>query len=203
MIYEGVGTLPESFDFSTEQSLETLIGHIAKGNGNAMNRFYDLTGSRVFGISLRILKEPSLAEEAALDSFVKIWKQALHFNHKLGCALVWIDTIVRNSALDLLRKEARKTRIKDLHRLFSTDDGKQVDDPEHQAGLNERAVKVRKVLGNLAQEYRIPLFAAYFEGMSHSQIAEALGQPLGTVKTRIRKGLSILRGELAQLKSDL
>ena len=189
----------ESTPAQGRDTLENLLKRIAEKEETALSELYDLTSGRCFGIAKRILRNQSLAEEATLDGYTKIWKQAAQFDPEVGCARVWIQAIARNSALDLLRKESRRARVLETEREIMGRSEESAT-PETSMEVSERSKAIRRVLGKLGQEYRMPIMAAFYEGMSHSQIAEALGQPLGTVKTRIRKGLQLLGRELAKLK---
>ncbi len=187
---------PKSNSGADERTLEELLSQIAKSQESAFEALYDMTSRRCYGLALKILKSESLAEEAAMAGYVKVWQQAGRYQPDLGRAKVWIDILMRNCALDLLRQKVRIDRLL----RESGPAGAQIDlentDPESLLFQSERSRIIRAALASLSESYRAPLLAAYFEGMTHPQIAERLNLPIGTVKTRIRKALQLLRREI-------
>ena len=185
---------------SRDNVLEILLSKIARDDEAAMNTFYDMTNRRVYGIALKILKVQELAEEAALDVYAKIWDQAHRFKQRIGTARVWLNTLTRNSSLDILRKENRRARLENQQEpVYIETSG---IPPVQETALFEAQMSqtIRTTLRILSKEQREVIMAAYFEGMSHSEIAKAFKQPLGSVKTRIRTGLERLRRELSGSK---
>ena len=175
--------------------LEGLLLRIAKQEEAAMSTLYDLTSGRVFGIAKRILQSQEWAEEATLDAYTKIWCQAHRFNDSLGSAKVWIQTLTRNAALDLLRKQIRRTKMEEVE-TFLADEEAIAPRQEDDLIVTEKSDHLKKALKKLPQNQRCLLLAAFFDGLSHREIATAFLLPLGTVKTRIRSGLEFLRTEL-------
>ncbi len=178
-----------------------LIRGIAQGNREAMDRFYDVTCSRVYGIALKILTEPQLAEEATLDVYTKIWDQAGSFVADKGTVPVWLNTIARNASLHLLRKEKRSNRPESLEE--SHWDPAVTASQEQDLTRSELSRVIFNYMASLTRDQQQVLHAAYFQGLSHSEIAEALGQPLGSVKTRIRSALRKLRQLLRGYEGEL
>ena len=176
---------------------------IAGGDSGALSSLYDESSGLTFALALRILRNRADAEEVVLDSFMQVWRRATQYSADRGSAQTWLLTIVRNRAIDRLRSRASTERpAEDLGTLPSsavpTAPGAT---PEESSFLAEQRRQVAGALAKLPPPTRTALELAYFDGLSHSEIAERLGEPLGTVKTRIRRGLQVLRsvmpGELA------
>ena len=160
-----------------------------------MAELYDQTNRLVFSLAVRILNDKAAAEEVTLDVFLQVWRQAASFSESRGTPLAWLMTITRTRAIDRLRSSARNWRASD-----GLDDIGNVSaraaSPEEASLIQERRSVVRAALSELAAEQRVLIETAYFEGMSHTEIAAKFNLPLGTVKTRIRAGMSTLRGML-------
>ncbi len=166
-----------------------LIKRIAKGEERALLELYDRYAPRVYGLALHIVKEPMTAEEVVQDTFFKIWEYARTYLSQRGSVLTWILTITRHTAIDRLRREAR-------HPLFSN----KVDPESSWSSVQETDLSAEEewrslsvILQSLPQKYRQVLELAYYQGLSQKEIAEVLGWPLGTVKTRLREGMVLLR----------
>ncbi len=165
---------------------------ISERDQSALAEFYDQYGALVYGMTLRVLQDNTLAEEAAQDTFLKVWHQAERWDASRGKVVSWLLTIARFTAIDRLQKEKRQAPpssvdIDEMHGLGETDallGGV--------AALDAEAL--RELLRQLPPEQVQAIELAYFQGLSHSEIATATGQPLGTVKSRIRDGMRALRG---------
>jgi RNA polymerase sigma-70 factor (ECF subfamily) len=174
---------------------ETML-RIAGGDQGALSRLYDATSARVYGLALHILRDPQAAEEATLDAFTQVWRRASSYDAGRGSVIGWILTVARTRAIDLLRSRTRRRDLEDT--LDSV-----VDLPDPGPGPEEttedaaNARKLRVALAALSHDQRTAIEAAYFGGLSHTEVAQCLGQPLGTVKTRIRDGLATLRRMMA------
>ncbi len=172
------------------------IEQIAAGDQTALAQFYELTNRMAFGLILRILGDRSTAEEVLLDVYTQVWRQADHYRRERGTPLAWLTTIARTRALDRLRAGRQEMQRKES--LDTVADVRSLAaDPEASAASNEHQRLVRRALAALTPEQRQVLELAYFSGMSHSEIAAHLGQPLGTVKTRTRLGMLKLKEMLA------
>ncbi len=186
---------------SAETSLEVLLVRVAGGDESALRELYDRTSRRVFGLALAVLRERAAAEDVALEVYVQVWRQAQRFDATQGAALAWLATLARTRAIDAWRARQRQAALvaapdlADAAQLASPAAG-----PEVHCADAERAARVRQALDSLPPEQRRALQAAYFTGLTHVEIAAAFGQPLGTVKTRIRNGLLALRSALAGLE---
>jgi RNA polymerase sigma-70 factor (ECF subfamily) len=168
-----------------------LIRGVAEGDNQALASLYDATSRTVYGLLLRILSDPSLAEEVLLDVYAQVWRQAASYCPERGRPLAWLTTIARSRAIDRLRRERNdQQRTVPLDEAARAAGGESV---EEGVRVGEVRAVVRAALDALAPEQRDVIELAYYGGMSHSEIAAARGLPLGTVKTRTRLGLMRLR----------
>ncbi|HKV41609.1 MAG TPA: sigma-70 family RNA polymerase sigma factor [Blastocatellia bacterium] len=169
-----------------------LIRAIAKGDQSALAALYDSTSRLVFGLVLRIVQDPATAEEVALDVYTQVWRQAGLYDRERGAPLAWLMTIARSRAIDRLRSSRQDDRRKEPLETAG-EQTSQTASPEEASVLSERKQFVRSALGSLSPEQRQVIELAYYRGLSHSEIASEIGQPLGTVKTRSRLGMIKLR----------
>ena len=167
-----------------------LIARIRAGDQSAMADLYDRYAGVVYGVALRVLTSTAAAEDVVQEVFLQLWRNPQAFNADRGRLAPWLAVIARNRAIDLLRKRPPEEDINELP--IST--GANLEDEASQKLVVD---KVRGVLGGLPQDQRKALEMAFFEGMTHTEIAGKTGEPLGTVKTRIRSGLLALRKVLA------
>ncbi len=177
--------------------LVELLRRTADGDEAAFACLYDATIRRALGLSRRILEEESAAEDATLNAYAYIWSHASRFDPGRGSPITWILTVVRSKAIDLLRCRVRlRGREQPLDAVAAFEDPG--PGPETVCAQAERGERVREALASLPREQRQAIEISYFGGLSHSEAAAALGQPLGTVKSRIRMGLSSLRRYLVE-----
>ena len=177
-------------------SLEQLLKDVAAGDQVALGCLYDATCRRVFGLALSILRDHDAAQEVTLDVYFRVWEQARRFDPSRGGAATWLLTLAHNQAIDRLRSRRRKDlRETPLEPEFDLPDPR--PGPEEESCDADAARRVRVALRSIPEEQRRAIVAAYFDGLSHTEVAAALGQPLGTVKTRIRAGMAALRRTLA------
>lgn len=176
-----------SFDY------EAALAACARGDRQALRRLYDLESPRLLGVALRIVRERQKAEDVVHDAFVRIWTGAALFDPARGSGRGWIYTVVRHGALDAVR-DGRHEVAADDEALEALESGH-----AHGAGLQD-AFELRQDLGRLREcltrldaAKRNSILYAYVDGFSHSEIAERLDSPLGTVKAWIKRGLSALR----------
>ncbi len=175
-----------------DDQLAGLLKRVAQQDEASFASLYDATSRRVFGLALKILRDPSAAEEAALDTYTYIWRQASRYDPGKASVMTWILTVTRSRAIDSLRSRMRrKKRERPLEPILSLHDPS--PDPESVSVERQRSMKVRRALESLPRKQREVIETAYFAGLSHSEVAATLGAPLGTIKTRIRAGLSSLR----------
>src|SRR5437762_8462018 len=166
----------------------SLVAAIRAGDGNAMAQLYDRYSGIVYSVAIRVLGDTGAAEDVLQEVFIQLWRNPLAFNASRGNLGAWLAVIARNRAIDALRKRRPETDVTDIVVSVEPD----------LAGDAERAramEKVRGALGSMPAAQRSALEMAYFEGLTHTEIAAKTGEPLGTVKTRIRAGLMALRKE--------
>ena len=172
-----------------------LVHRLLEQDVSAFEQLYDRHSRAVYGLILRILQQAGTAEEVVQDVFLQLWRNAGQYDESRGPFLHWLLTLARNRALDTLRlKSERQRRREEQAEEFPP----VVTAPEFEKELDEkrRAEKVRALIGSLNPQQKRAIELAYFEGLSHSEIAEKMKEPLGTVKSWIRNGLLRLKEEL-------
>ena len=151
-----------------------------------MASLYDRYSSIVYSVALRVLGDTGAAEDVLQDVFMQLWRNPGLFDSSRGSLGAWLAVISRNRAIDALRKRRPESDIEDVFISVETDLAGEAD-------RARAAEKVRGVLGSMPAPQRAALEMAYFEGLTHTEIAAKTGEPLGTIKTRIRAGLTTLR----------
>lgn len=177
---------------SRDQDYAALIGSIASGDQQALTALYDSTSRLIFGLVMRILANRSTAEEVLFDVYTQVWRQAARYDEKRGGPLSWMITIARTRAIDRLRSEKLTPHLDELTEGAGSEQAL-APNPEAATALSEMQRVVRSALQTLSPEQREVIELSYFLGMSQSEIATHLRQPLGTVKTRTRLGMMKLR----------
>ncbi len=172
-------------------TLATWIGAVALGDQRAYRRLYDATSPKLFAVALRILRDESRAEDVLQDSFVNVWNSAAGYNAALSAPMTWMITIVRNRALDYLRRTDRRAveLDGDLEAVLESND----PTPAALASGRQDAVALQTCLKRLDAGQRQAIAFAYWQGLTHSELAVTLKVPIGTVKTWIRRGLEKMR----------
>jgi RNA polymerase sigma-70 factor (ECF subfamily) len=163
-----------------------LVAAIRNGNQEAMAELYDRYSSVVYAVALRVLGDTNAAEDILQEIFMQLWRKPGAFDASRGNLAPWLAVITRNRAVDVLRKRRPQSELEDTTLTV---------DPDF-AGEADRGLiveKVRSALQAMSSQQRSALEMAYFEGYSHSEISAKTGEPLGTIKTRIRSGLMQLR----------
>lgn len=168
-----------------------LIRRMAAKEARALDAFYERYKRAAFSLVYRIVGNREDAEDVLVDVFWQAWQQANRYDDSRGEPLTWLLTIARTRAIDCVRSQGSR-RTEGLENRAETGSGIDAD-PFVQADTREA---VREALRTLPDQQRIPLEMAYYQGMSHTEIASALNQPLGTVKDRIRNGMMHLRKRL-------
>ncbi len=185
-----------------ERRLGTLVRRTAEGDESALAVLFDVTSHRIYGLALRILGESGAAEDVTVEVFMQIWQQASGYDPSRSPVLGWMLMLARSRSIDRLRSGVqRRAREAPLEKAAREPSG--MLDPEQTVSQTERGHFVRSALLQLAPEQRKLIEMAYFGGFSQSEMAARLGQPLGTVKTRIRAGLMRLRELLKPLDQQL
>jgi RNA polymerase sigma-70 factor (ECF subfamily) len=171
---------------SDPKNERALIARIRAGDESAMSDLYDRYSGIVYGVALRVLGNTMSAEDVLQEVFLQLWRNPQAFDADRGRLAPWLAVIARNRSIDVLRKRPMEEDIDELP--IST--GVNLED---EASERMAIDKVRGVLAQLPPDQRKTLEMAYFEGLTHTEIASKTGEPLGTVKTRIRYGLLALR----------
>jgi len=180
---------------TVEREDRELIQRMASKDATALDAFYKRYNRYAFGLVLRIVGSREDAEDVLTEVFWQVWQQSGKYDSTRGKPVAWLLTIARTRAIDRLRSAGR-------HQNQTDELDEQRDAPPATAGevdpfvLRDTQAAVQDALQTLPEQQRIPLEMAYFQGMSHTEIAAALGQPLGTVKDRIRNGMLHLRKRL-------
>jgi RNA polymerase sigma-70 factor, ECF subfamily len=183
--------------------LEDLLARVGQGDETALRAVYERTSAMLFGLVSRILPDRGEAEDALTDVYVQVWRQASRYERGTASALAWLTMLARTRAID--RWRARDRREGRAQALDSLDERRLLDPepcPIESSNGRERAQLVRRAVAALPAEQRRLIEAAFFSGLTHTELAEAFRQPLGTVKTRIRAGLAALREALVSIQGE-
>lgn len=184
-------------DAAFNDQLRALLAACARRDEAAFARLYESTASKLFGVAVRILRREDWAEEVVQDCYVSIWNNAASYSAALSAPMTWMTSIVRNRCLDWLRRPMLPTvsgpTSEDgedpLDAVPSDDPG-----PLEQLAASGDARALAECLRRLEAKQRQAIMLAFYDGMSHSELASHLREPLGTVKTWIRRGLERLKG---------
>jgi RNA polymerase sigma-70 factor (ECF subfamily) len=179
----GAGSGGEASDLS-------LVARVRARDESAMAALYDRYSSLVYAVALRVLGDTGAAEDVLQEIFLQLWRKPSAFDAARGSMGAWLSVIARNRSIDALRKRKPETNIEDVVLSVETNFA-------HNADRGRALLKIREVLGKMAAPQRSALEMAFFEGLTHTEIAEKTGEPLGTIKTRIRAGLLSLRAAVA------
>jgi RNA polymerase sigma-70 factor (ECF subfamily) len=170
---------------------EALVALVARGDEDALAELYDRVGRIAYGLALRILRDERHAEDAVQEAFLQVWRSAASFRPERAKASTWVLTLVHRRAVDLVRREERRQAdplSDDAAAVLA--DGEQTDEA---AWLRFERERVQSALRTLPDLQREALELAYYGGFSQSELAERLGVPLGTIKSRMFAGLARLR----------
>lgn len=175
---------------TAEIALEALLQQVAAGDGAAFRQLYDRTSGKLFGVVIRILRNPEKANDALQDVYLKIWQKAESYNPSAGRPITWMAAIARNRAIDIVRAERPETTVDepgDEEEIFRLGG-------QNAEGVSpEELETLRHCMGEMRGELRQTLLLAYYDGYSREELAERFDAPVGTIKTRLRRGLASLR----------
>lgn len=183
-----------SEDKSVEQEDQELIRRMALKDADALDTFYTRYNRLAFGLVLRVVGNRADAEDVLTDIFWQVWQQSSRYDWSRGKPIAWLLTIARTRAIDSVRGSSRQ-QMRSGELEAQNDSTSSPPEPDSFV-LADRRNAVHEALQTLPEQQRIPLELAYFQGLSHTDIAAALGQPLGAVKDRIRTGMAHLRKRL-------
>lgn len=172
-----------------------LLRRIAAADQTALAGLYDRHSAILYSVAVKILQDEKEAEDVLQEVFVQIWEKAATFDTTRGNALGWTATLARNKAIDRLRARQRRDRLM----VHSQEEGQALeplDATENPLFARDQLSLIRAVVGSLPLEQQTAIKLAFFEGLTHEEIAARLTTPLGTIKARIRRGMLHLRAEL-------
>ena len=179
-----------------EEEWSALVRSAAAGDQSALHGLYERARRPVFTLAVRITGSRETAEEVTLDVFLDVWRRAWSYDPANGTVLGWIMNQARSRAIDRVRYETRQKRVDPL--AGEPEDADHALDPRELLEIKQQGSTVRAALDSLTQDERKAIESAYFAGRTHSEVAEQLNEPLGTVKTRIRSALRKLREAIAR-----
>ncbi len=173
------------------EQLIRLLAAVGLRDRRAFKELYPITSAQLYAVALRVLDRDSWAQDVLQDAYVRIWNNASSYQAHLASPTTWMTTIVRNVALDILRKRQREVRQADPLEINEEVDSALL--PADELAQSEEGRRLSACLDGLKREQRQIIALAYFKGYSHDELSGYTGQPLGTVKTWIRRGLEQLR----------
>ena len=181
----------------------TLMTQISRGNEKALAELYDRYGRLVLSVAYQIVGQRETAEDVTLETFNRVWEKAHTYQPDKSQVSTWLTRLGRNRAIDILRRENIRLDKDSLRWAdVTTEPVTDSQNPETITHLTMQQERVRQAVASLPETQQEVLALAYFQGLSHSEIAQTLNQPLGTVKGRIRAGMKTLRTLLATEKTD-
>ena len=181
-------------DNTVPVSLNDLLGQVAEGDQSAFAALYDQTSSRVLGLVIRLLKDHAQSEEVTQEIFLEVWQNAKRYDPSKGSAVTWILAMSHRRAVDRIRA-SQSTRDRDT-KIGIRDLEREYDSVAESVEISVEHERVGKALSRLTELQRQAVTLAYYGGYSHSEVAQMLSVPVGTVKTRLRDGMIRLRDEL-------
>lgn len=176
------------------RTLEELVAAAARGDEHAFAELYDQTSPRVYGMVLRVLRDPAQAAEVTQDIYLEVWRQSARFDVGKGGVLPWLLMIAHRRSVDRVRSAQSSMARDDRYALLHEE--RPYDSVSEQVQISLEAQRVRRVLDDLTPAQREAVTLAYLGGYTHTEVAQLLKVPLGTVKTRIRDGLIRMRDAL-------
>jgi RNA polymerase sigma-70 factor (ECF subfamily) len=182
-----------------------LVARLAEGDGDALEELYERYSRVVYSFSLRMLADTSSAEELTQEVFLRLWRQGGSYQQSRGAFLTWLLSVTHNMAIDEIRRRKRRpvaaATSEDDQTITMLPDTR--TDVENAAWLTSLQTIVRDALQEIPPPQRVVIELAYFSGLTQREIAERLGEPLGTIKTRMRLGLLKLRERLGPILEDV
>lgn len=182
-----------------DAELMALLDRVGQREEAALRLLYDRTSSKLFGLALRVVRQREWAEDVLQEAFLTIWRAAGDYRSSLSPPMAWLGLIVRSRALDLLRRRTadRAQLTQEFDEVMADTFESNASDPMDMADASEQAWALHQCLSQLDHQQREVVSLAYMRDLSHSELAEQLKLPLGTVKTWIRRGVEKLRACMA------
>ena len=196
-------TAPTSLDDYRALEDEELLALIEEHNLEALEVLYDRYSGPVFSLAMQMLRDSGAAEEVTQDAFFNVWRRAASYRSDRGKVTAWLFSIAHHRVIDEVRKRRRREQAQssqDVDLLSQPADD--AGDPARFAIMQMRRSQIKEALSNLRPEQRDVVILAYYGGLTHSEIAKKLDQPLGTVKTRMRLALKKLRDVMGPLAKE-
>lgn len=181
---------------TSNRHLVAILCDIADGNSSAMRGLYEATASDLYALCFAVVRNREAAQDVLQEVYTKVWNRAEGFDPEAGSPIIWLRSIARNSAIDRVRAQGRRPTVSDISLDSIADDAELPDERLIREEGTEHLIRQVDQLSDPEQTF---IRNAYLRGLTYSQVAAEAGVPLGTVKTRIRRGLKVLR---AQVKRD-
>lgn len=176
-------------------NLVAALAGIADRDGEAMRQLYEATASELFAICFAVVRNREATEDVLQEVYTKIWNRAAGYDPEKGAPMAWLSFIARNSAIDRLRARGRRPMVNDYPLVLVADDADLTDE---RLIREEEAENLWREIDELSDPEQTYIRSAYLRGLTYAQVAEEAGVPLGTVKTRIRRGLMALRAQVTR-----
>jgi RNA polymerase sigma-70 factor (ECF subfamily) len=171
-----------------------LVARLQRRDAHALAELYDRYGRAVYALILRVVRDGGIAEDLVQETFLRVWNRVQGFDAQRGAIAPWLLAVARNRAIDYLRSVSNRER--NALEFEETEHPALYTDMERDLVTSDQARRVKRAMEKLSQNHRQVIELAYFEGLSQTEMAERMGQPLGTVKTWVRTALKNLRDEL-------
>lgn len=186
----------------TECPDEELMAQLSRQDVQAFEALYDRYGNLVYSVSLKVVGDVQVAEDVVQDVFLRVWRKPGYYNAARGRFLTWLMSVTRNRAIDERRRRGRRQHFEVGSAPLDDDTlhSDEADDPALGALLADERTAIRRALSGLPPEQRSAIELAYYGGFTQQEISRALGEPLGTVKTRIRLGMQKMRAALVEMR---
>jgi RNA polymerase sigma-70 factor (ECF subfamily) len=183
------------------KSDDELIARLRRREPQAMADLYTRYGKLVYSVIFRVVKETGIAEDLAQETFLRIWNRVQFFDHDRGALGPWVLTVARNRAIDYVRSVDGRAAQRMTEFDGAMESPGAYVDLERDLLNSDRARILREAFGKLTPNQRVVIEMAYYEGLSQTEMAERMRQPLGTVKTWVRTALKVLRNELEEVSA--
>lgn len=174
--------------FNPPDEVAVLLAHCATQDGAAFRRLYEQHGATLYGVALRITRQPALASDAVHDALLQVWRNAARYDPSRGSGKAWLLSLVRYRAMDAARRSGREITTDTMPEREDTD-----PDPLDRLLSTQEGHGLHRCLQEVPAERRRLIVLAFVEGLTHAEVSARVGQPLGTVKSSIRRALSALR----------